>query len=562
MTTGAALRALLRQGRVVAYGLVLVGGIASGCGDDAASERRESDAHASWQQADAAWQARRVGAHALWLALDIETTDGRRAHQRLARADARYRDGIARLARGDLGARTAFERAAEIGPMNPELYLPLARAYRDRGFELRAAQYYSKYLTMAPAAGEAALARSELAALELDPELADVLEPVEMPDSDAVTAEAKGQGRASGPDPTAGPSVWKWTAAGLGVGAALALLASVLVLSWRKRGRSLDVLVERHPEWHPAIAYLVGALRHELLKHRVGAVAHAVLALERGEATIADREFLLSRLYGGQPILAAWAGHLGAFERTLGYHLDLGRDRHFRRASRALRVMVAVQAALLRGDRRAISRLGRAHRTLLELDDYLSGLGRSLVRCQVDRELVDHVLGEVCSEYGPSQVALDDLSVEPVPADISVEVFRVDLVLILKNLVRNAILAAGAGAAPRRVRITVATKLVPTGDEVVRIAVHDTGDDSLTTEAIREQRVDRGLGLVMGALLRYDGSIRVEPGTDGYAKSIAIRFFRASDDEAQSDSHDGEGHRPDGPGPAVSLPEGATAASG
>ena len=54
---------------------------------------------------------------------------------------------------------------------------------------------------------------------------------------------------------------------------------------------------------------------------------------------------------------------------------------------------------------------------------------------------------------------------------------------------------------------------------------------ALTTEAIYDRRVDRGLGLVTAALTRYDGAIEVEPPREGYAKAVSVRLFRALDQD-------------------------------
>jgi hypothetical protein len=108
-----------------------------------------------------------------------------------------------------------------------------------------------------------------------------------------------------------------------------------------------------------------------------------------------------------------------------------------------------------------------------------------------------------------------------------VEVFRVDLVLVLKNVVRNAILAVGQDEAPRRIGLDVSTEVELTGEEVVRVHVRDTSAQRFSTADIYARRMDRGLGLVTAALSRYDGAISVEDGGDGWAKAVAVRFFRA-----------------------------------
>jgi hypothetical protein len=45
--------------------------------------------------------------------------------------------------------------------------------------------------------------------------------------------------------------------------------------------------------------------------------------------------------------------------------------------------------------------------------------------------------------------------------------------------------------------------------------------------------MDLGLGLVTAALARYDGTIAVGEGGEGWAKSVEVRFFRAfAEDES------------------------------
>jgi signal transduction histidine kinase len=266
------------------------------------------------------------------------------------------------------------------------------------------------------------------------------------------------------------------------------------------------------------------------LKHRIGAVGDAVSAIRRGDATKEQLAFLDGRLYGGQPVEDAWRGHLEAFERALGYRLDLERDRTFRRASRAISRIAGMKDRLARGDGSVERGLSQAWEELRAFDRELAALVTHLVRTRVDRALLEQIVAEVRSEYVPSQVELDELGVEAPDEGgevIEVEVFRVDLVLILKNIVRNAILAVDKSAPPRRVRVDVRVEMEPTGEEVVFICVRDTNDDRLSTESIYDRRVDRGLGLVTAALTRYDGAIEVEPGEGGYAKAVCVRFFRA-----------------------------------
>jgi len=106
-------------------------------------------------------------------------------------------------------------------------------------------------------------------------------------------------------------------------------------------------------------------------------------------------------------------------------------------------------------------------------------------------------------------------------------------VLVLKNVVRNAVLAVGRSGAPRRVKLDVATEMEPTGEENVVIRVRDTCAEPFSTEQIYDRKVGSGLALVTAALSRYDGAIVVEPcegDPTGWRKAIALRFFRAFED--------------------------------
>ena len=490
--------------------------LALGCGGGPV----ETPADVQWRDAQAMWQRRDARAWEAWRAIDPATPEGRQAHGRLSRADAHYREGIARIEAGRADAREALTAGVAIAPMDPRLYLSLARACRDRGLPARAVEYYLKLLAAMPSGPEADAARRELRSLE--PELADVFAPPPVP------AEARERGEGEGA---------AISAEGVAV-AAVALLAAValVLLALRRRGLSLARVVERHPELHPAIAYLVGSLRHELLKHRIGAVGDALRALGGGQATTEQLAFLRSRLYGGEPLREAWASHLRAFDRALGFRLDLGRDARFREAGRAIRVIAALEEGMVRDETRVRVRLARAYAKLRAFDRHLAELVRRLVRTRLDAELLRGVVGEVRAEYQPGRVELDELRVEAPEDAVEVEVFRIDLVLILKNIVRNAILAVEGAPPPRRVAVDVTLTLEPTGEEIVRVRVRDTSAEAPSATAIRERSVDRGLGLVSAALSRYDGSIDVEQGGDGYAKAITLRFFRALDDGEEEDA--------------------------
>ncbi|MBX7197208.1 MAG: hypothetical protein K1X94_34480 [Sandaracinaceae bacterium] len=504
---------------------LLVLWLVPGCGESADARR------ARWQDALARWDEHHDAASfPEWRALDEGTPEGAEAQRRLREAERHYRAGIALVEAGDPGARDEFREAVSIGPMDPRLYLPLARAFRGQAelqpynphLFIRAAEYYRKFLALAPDDPRATEARRELE--ELDPSATQFLEPDETPRRPDEIADARAQlGIAS---------------ALTLVSLALAVLALVMILRRRGPTRSLAELARERPELHPAIAYLVATLRHELLKHRIGAVSSGVRSLASGQDLARDkrdaqRAFVAERLFGGEPLLDAWEGHLAAFERALGPELDVRRrDPAFREADRAVRAITRLEPRIRRGEAPALGALARHEATLRSLDASLAKLVAGLVRTRLDAALVREVLEAVRSEIAAGEVKLDGVAIDaPDPAPF-VEVFRVDLVLVLKNVVRNAVLAVGRSEPPRRIGVEIQVDLLPTGEENVVLRVLDSSPEVLTTEEILERRVDRGLGLVTAALTRYDGAILVEEAAAPYRKAICIRFFRAFDREA------------------------------
>jgi signal transduction histidine kinase len=472
------------------------------------------DGERAWHQADEAWRRRDAHAYRQWRALDGHSAAGQKALARLAEADAGYRRGIARLAAGQPDAREALAAAAALGPMDPALYLPLARACRARGLDERAATLYRTFLGQAPPGRDADDARAELAALG--------------PGIDGWFDEP------STPAATRTSPQWPVAVALL---VAAALVAAVVIRARRRRA-TLAELAAANPELQPAIAYLVDCLRHELLKHRILATGDAARALATGEPLDPDqksqRQFLLARLYGGEPLPVAWAGHLGAFMRALGPRFDLMRqDPAFIDAGRALSVVAGAEGALTRGDAATSARVAAALERLRGFDAALGALTSRLQHTVVDGALLRELVAEVERELG-GRAAIDELRVTPPPPGIAVEIYRLDLGLALKNVLRNAIVAASAGPPPRRVAVDVAVALEPTGEEIVRLCVRDTNPAPLPLPAPLGS--GRGLMLTTTALERYDGALVVEPepAGSGFAKCVVLRLFRALDRAAEA----------------------------
>jgi hypothetical protein len=452
----------------------------------------------AWESAEQLWQRRDPGAFTAWQKLDPSTPNGARAHAALTRADAEYRRGIALLADEAPQARQVLESAAKSAPLDPLLYLPLARAYRRRGLDERAAAMYEKFLAQAPPAAEAEAARRELAALN------DALGlPFEPPRAAPATA---------------------WSQAWLVPLVVVALaLVGWIVARGRRRRTSLASLAAEHPELQPAIAFLVGCLRHEFFKHRILAVGDAVRAVACGDLAETERRFLLMRLFGGEALAVAWAGHLGAFMRVLGPRFDLVRlDPDFADAGRDIAAVAASEAALSRGDADAARRVLFAQQRLAAFDATLARLALGLQHTVVDGALLSELAADVKGEMGTSAV---EVIVTPPTGAIAVESYRFDLALVIRNVLRNAVVAAAKGPKPARVAIDADVSIEPTGDEVLRLRVRDSNPEAVPSPAALAEA--RGLALIRAALQRCDGSLSIEPAGDGFAKCIVIRLFCA-----------------------------------
>jgi C4-dicarboxylate-specific signal transduction histidine kinase len=374
-----------------------------------------------------------------------------------------------------------------------------------------AAKYYRKFLRTRPDTPERAQLERELAALELDP--TEVLEPPRTPG---------GPGELVSP---AGSALWP-------MATAIPFL-SVLVLVWvgrRRAGRRMDLraVIERHPELHPTIAYLIGSLRHELLKHRVAAVADALGVADtpaEGPAARAPSEteqaFVRARLTG---VDSAFREHAASFVRELGHRLTAPREPLLERGARAARALERALPELAQP--RGLARVRAAHAELLALDRELAELQQRLVRTRIDEALLRELVRRAYTEVDLRSAAIDDLECRAEGLPVLVEVSRSDLLLVMRNLLRNAVFAAARGGPPRLVRLVVTVELEPTGQEFVCLAVQDSSEEPLTPARIAESGLGSGLGLSAAAVRRYGGSLAVAPADPPLRKQVCVRFAR------------------------------------
>jgi len=282
------------------------------------------------------------------------------------------------------------------------------------------------------------------------------------------------------------------------------------------------------------VAYHLGCLRHEFLKHRVGPLGEPLRAIARAKASAGEHQFLRDRLAQGTPLRLAWRAQLHALERSMGIAWKLDSvDPLFRRARAAMERLGRQRWPIRPPDAK---RLLAAHAALLAFDRQLSELVVGLVRCSVDEALLREVVESTRSEWATGKVPLDEIRIGPVPPGVEVDVLRTDLRIVLKNVVRNAVQAVAAAPTPRRLALDVQVEPEPTGEECVVFRVRDTSPGGLDAGGSKGNDVEHGLGIVNTALRRYDGSLQVVPDSDGYAKAVLVRFFHSQRGPANEDA--------------------------
>jgi signal transduction histidine kinase len=476
-------------------------------GDAAARAQAEAQAEALYEQGLRFWrQGDPVGAWLILRGIPPETRAGRLASEQLGRANAIYEEGLDRLAEGqDSLARQAFVRGLANGPIDPHHYLELADIYRNRGLRERAVAWYGRYLAFVNRSGE----RPQTEVLD-----------------DIVSYIGGGTGAELTDIEAEATPRWLMAVSASALAILLVLAAGIWYV---RRGRTLAELVDETPDLHPRIAYAIGCLRHELLKHRLGAIGDAVAALRTGGLSPLQLGYLRDRLYGGDSLARLWTIYIDTFGRLGGRRLNLRyRDREFRRARSALDSLERLRSRFESPDPQLAERLELQRQHIATFDRHLREIGNRLNRSRVDGQLLREAVFSVQGEARAAAVHVDEIRFEEPPEDLFVDVYRADLLIILRNLVRNAIMALERTSDGRRaVGLEVGLRTEPTGDESVLIKVLDTSPEGLTTEEIYARRLEHGLGLVAAAVTRYDGSAFVEPAGPGWTKAVVVRFFRA-----------------------------------
>ncbi len=338
----------------------------------------------------------------------------------------------------------------------------------------------------------------------------------------------------------------------------------VLVSIWptwriyrRYRGKSLGQLLERDPKSFPEVARILSLIRHEILKHNTAFLADvgSALAVDDPDAD-ARAAVLAQRLFGdGRPPMPSDtrepARLPGIHGRFLGYVEELDK------VGRAHRVTLNLQrkdpifgpmihafealskheaelrhVGIIRPKRRAdLARvLARAGEVLgRQAFDRLSGLIRELCVVNVDGAMIESVYAQLIGEAQFVNQQIAPLLVAGGGAPV--RIFRTDLEDVLVNLLRNSLRSSLSYARPP---VGLAVDLVIETDEItglstLAIRIKDRSPEQLSNEMLRGRYVERGMGITVDLLSRYDGSIAVEP-EPGWDKAVVVRLFVVEDD--------------------------------
>ncbi|HTA20211.1 MAG TPA: tetratricopeptide repeat protein [Polyangia bacterium] len=302
--------------------------------------------------------------------------------------------------------------------------------------------------------------------------------------------------------------------------AVLAALALVAVVLARRRfgGWTLASAVRRQPSLFPEIARVIGELRHDVLKHRVGVLglaadpkidradlARALLEPTPASAVVAAAHARLVQVARGQGLALRPLGR----EPTLGVlAADLARAERLLAAPADVDVVDAVLAI----DRR----LRGAHA------DRLAALLQQGPRTRLGaQELADWIAAVEASARGAGArwiapaLLLGDL-------DVDFPVEREALVAIFSNLLRNA--QAAAAGDDGHVIIRVERERDVTGRHVASLLVGDSAASTLTLAAIEDRESGRGLAIVRDLVRQWRGHLVVRAEAAPFTKVVGACF--------------------------------------
>ncbi len=320
----------------------------------------------------------------------------------------------------------------------------------------------------------------------------------------------------------------------------LAAIAVVAVKIWG--GADLRALIRRHPEAGPEVQRVLSAVRHEVLKHNTMMLSGLVEAIREDSPDAAAKaaHFRRSLLGGG--------GERGVAERLDDYLDQLRRIGRANRVRLNLRRRDPVVAPLLGGFRQlrriapglerldqlspgaraALLRSLRSASHLLNTEAYQAVLGLldRLRAVEVDEELLRGIFERCRREpaFSEARVAPPEISIRG-EGPCGVTVPRAALEDILSNLVRNALQSSLENDREARIGLDAEREVdAVTGLERVVFAVRDRAREQVTAEMLRGRYIEEGLGLTADLVSRYDGTLDVVPGGEGWSKAVLVKL--------------------------------------
>jgi hypothetical protein len=314
------------------------------------------------------------------------------------------------------------------------------------------------------------------------------------------------------------------------------------------RGSSLRQLLERAPKSFPEVARILSLIRHEILKHNTAFLADVGQALEYDAPDAEQRaEVLGKRLFGDAPlprrsrhtpggIHGRFLGYVDELEKVgRAYQVTLNlhrKDPTFRPMLQAFEELATwaptlrTPMGLRQGKKLDLARTLRRSGNVLgrQAFEHLSSLLRELCVTNVDGALVQRIYRQVAGEKQFADAELAPLLIEGHGAPV--RIFPTDLEDILANVIRNSMRSSVLYARPP---VGLGIELGTEVDEITGlgslvIRIKDRSPEQLSNEMLRGRYVERGMGITVDLLSRYDGSIGVES-QPGWSKAVVLRFF-------------------------------------
>ncbi len=339
-----------------------------------------------------------------------------------------------------------------------------------------------------------------------------------------------------------------------GGGLLIVLLIPASMVFRRLRGASLEQLLARAPKSFPEVARILSLIRHEILKHNTAFLIDVGHALEFDEPDAEVRAAIVARRLFGEgdkgrrkaaDLRVASSRDQGIYGRFLGYVEELQKVARTHGVTLNLYRKDPIFSPMIRAfeDLRGLADLqaGRSDHHTRKLDlaqrltnsghelgrrafERLSSLIQSLCIVDVTPTMIREVFGLVAAESHFARAQIAEIAVTGEGAPI--RVFRTDLEDILTNVLRNSLHSSVLyGPSPAQIGVALHIECDEiTGLTTLAIRIQDRSTERLSNEMLRGRYVERGMGITVDLLSRYDGAIAVEP-EPGWEKAVVLRFF-------------------------------------